>query len=345
MDNKTSPNSFTLAWLLRARLALRSGFTLIELLIAVVVGGIIVSTMLYLVVELLQINRREEVLTQTQQDMRRALDYIARDAGEAVYIYSTPSAGIDTTPNDANNVPDTTLIEQIENFPTDAEPVLVFWRLDPLDPSNANTIALFNKVCSTAFSGQDISECNTLKARQGYYTLVIYAQQENDGDTLWGGKSRIVRYELPKYSSANLPNLLDNPGYAEPTGANNSFANWIRGSDPIIGSNLVVLTDYLDEEKGGSPECPPGVDKDGNPIYKPSPDNKDNFYACVRLNTSEEDEDGLTIGSNQTLVVFLRGNATAEKAGFVTFSEAGRLPTLKSEVLIRGVLDKRPEDL
>ena len=40
MANKTSPNSFTLAWLLRARLTLRSGFTLIELLIAVVVGGI-----------------------------------------------------------------------------------------------------------------------------------------------------------------------------------------------------------------------------------------------------------------------------------------------------------------
>jgi prepilin-type N-terminal cleavage/methylation domain-containing protein len=338
MDNKTSPNSFTLAWLLRARLALRSGFTLIELLIAVVVGGIIVSTMLFLVVELLQINRREEVLTQTQQDMRRALDYIARDAGEAVYIYSTPFAGIDTN-NDT--VADTTLIDQIGNFPADAEPVLAFWRLDPLDPSNANTRALFNKVCSTAFTAtsidQSISECNTLKARQGYYTLVIYAQQENDDDTLWGGQSRIIRYELPKYSSANLPNLVDNPGYAEPTGANNSFANWIKGPGTSNGRS-VVLTDYLDNPiPDQNPECPAD--------YLATPVASDNFYACVRLNTTDEDADGLTIGSNQTLVVFLRGNATAERAGFVTFSEAGRLPTLKSEVLIRGVLDKRPEDL
>jgi prepilin-type N-terminal cleavage/methylation domain-containing protein len=328
MANKTSPNSFTLAWLLRARLTLRSGFTLIELLIAVVVGGIIVSTMLYLVVELLQINRREEVLTQTQQDMRRALDYIARDAGEAVYIYSTPSAEVD----DAGK----TLIEQIDNFPNDAVPVLAFWRLDPLDPTNKKTQELFEKDCNKDFTGTKISECNTLKARQGYYTLVIYAQQENGDDTLWGGKSRIVRYELPKYSSANLPNLEPNDGYAEPTGENNSFANWIKGPKPIKGSNLVVLTDYLDKG-AGSPECPPGYDH--------SDKAEDNFYACVRLNTSEEDEDGLTIGSNQTLVVFLRGNAATEKAGFVTFSEAGRLPTLKSEVLIRGVLDKRPEDL
>ena len=336
MANKTSPNSFTLAWLLRARLTLRSGFTLIELLIAVVVGGIIVSTMLYLVVELLQINRREEVLTQTQQDMRRALDYIARDAGEAVYIYPTPFAGIDTN-NDT--IADTTLIEQLgTSLPDDAEPVLAFWRLDPLDPSNPKTQELFNKACSTFPTDAERSECNTLKARQGYYTLVIYAQQENgDDNTLWGGQARIIRYELPKYSSANLPTLVDNSGYAEPTGENNSFANWVKGPGTANGRST-VLTDYLDNPvPDQSPECPDN--------YLATPAESDNFYACVRLNTSEEDEDGLTIGSNQTLVVFLRGNAATEKAGFVTFSKAGRLPTLKSEVLIRGVLDKRPEDL
>jgi prepilin-type N-terminal cleavage/methylation domain-containing protein len=344
MANKTSPNSFTLAWLLRARLTLRSGFTLIELLIAVVVGGIIVSTMLYLVVELLQINRREEVLTQTQQDMRRALDYIARDAGEAVYIYPTPFAGIDTDletdtngDDDKTNDEDIELIDQIDNFPADAVPVLAFWRLDPLDPTNKKTQELFDKDCNKDFTGTKISECNTLKARQGYYTLVIYAQQKNDDDTLWGGQARIIRYELPKYSSANLPNLVDNPGYAEPTGENNSFANWVKGPGTANGRST-VLTDYLDNPvPDQSPECPAN--------YLATPAESDNFYACVRLNTSEEDGDGLTIGSNQTLVVFLRGNAATEKAGFVTFSDVGRLPTLKSEVLIRGVLDKRPEDL
>ncbi len=319
MANKTSPNSFTLAWLLRARLTLRSGFTLIELLIAVVVGGIIISTMLYLVVELLQINRREEVLTQTQQDMRRALDYIARDAGEAVYIYSSPAA----------------VIGQLDDFPDNGEiPVLAFWRLDPVDPSDANTQALFNKVCSTAFSGQDIRECETLKVRQGYYTLVVYAQQPNGNDTIWGGKSRIVRYELPRYTSANLPNLFDTVGYSEPTGRNNSFDKWKKATTGLTDGNLVVLTDFLDDPvAGNTPECP-------NANYLASPADKDNFYACVRQNTTSKDG----AGSNQTLVVFLRGNATAEKAGFVTFSEAGRLPTLKSEVLIRGVLDKLPEE-
>lgn len=323
---KSSPNHLILAWLLRARLTLRGGFTLTELLIAVVVGGIIMSTMLYLVVELLQINRREEVLTQTQQDMRRAIDYITRDAGEAVYIYSSPYAEVATN---------TTLMSQIADFPTDAEPVLAFWRLDPLDPTNANVQALFNKVCSTAFSGNDSRECSTLKLRQGSYTLVIYGQQENGNDsTLWGGRSRIVRYELPRYSSSNLPNLIDNPGYAEPTGNDNSFDKWRKGTGATDG-NVVVLTDYLDEPtSNGEPACPSNR-------YLPSPPDADNFYACVLQGTTTEEE-GQTTGSNQTLVVFLRGNATTENAGFATFSEAGRLPTLKSEVLIRGVLDKQP---
>lgn len=327
---KTSSHHFNLAWLLRARLALRSGFTLTELLVAIAVSGIIISTMLYLVVELLQINRREEVLTQTQLDMSRAIDYITRDAGEAVYIYSTPFAEVDDS--------GTTLMSQINRtgpngFPADAEPVLAFWRLDPLDPSNPNVQALFNKDCSTDFSGNDQTECSTLKLRQGYYSLVIYARQPNSGNTIWGGQSRIIRYELPRYSSSNLPNLVDTEGYAEPTGANNSFEQWQKGTGTTIG-NVAVLTDFVDNSASGNQECP-------NTNYLPSPSGDDNFYACVLQGTTTQ-EDGITEGSNQTLVVFLRGNAATENSGFFTFSDAGRLPTLKSEVLIRGVLDKQP---
>ncbi len=329
---KTSYNPRTLAWLLRAKPSRRGGFTLTELLIAVAVSSIIIATLLYLVVELLQINRREGLLTQTQQDMGRAIDYITRDAGEAVYIYPSPDAVVDV---DAG----TTLIDQIGDFPADVTPVLAFWRLDPLDPNNANVQTFFNKVCDTAFSASNTeanpTECNTLKIRQGYYTLVIYGQQENaDDGKLWGGKSRIVRYELPRYSSSNLPNLIDTQGYSEPTGNDNSFDKWKKGTGTTKG-NLAVLTDYLDNPvSGAEPQCP-------NSNYQASPADADNFYACVLRDTTTTTS-GVTSGTNQTLVVFLRGNAATENAGFATFSDAGRLPTLKSEVLIRGVLDKQP---
>ncbi|MGG6239104.1 prepilin-type N-terminal cleavage/methylation domain-containing protein [Nodosilinea sp. AN01ver1] len=322
MAKEAAMNSM-LAWLLRAKRTGQRGFTLVELLVAIVVGSLIVGTMLFLVVELLKINRREEVLTQTQQDMRRAIDYITRDAGEAVYIYSSPAA----------------VIGQLgTNFPRATEvPVLAFWRLDPLDPNNANVRAFFNSSCSTAFASR-LSECNTLKLRQSYYTLVIYAQQQNTGNDIWGGKSRIVRYELPKYTAIGATSLPITPGYAEPTGSTNNFQNWTKGTGTPEG-NRSVLTDFVDNSDPGATTtglCPVG--------YLQTPANANNFYACVLQDTTQANPDdaSLTVGSNQTLIVFLRGNADTENPALGTFSQAGRLPTLRSEVLIRGVLDKQP---
>lgn len=322
MAKKAAMNSM-LALLLRAKQTSRHGFTMIELLVAMVVGSLIVGTMLFLVVELLKINRREEILTQTQQDMRRAIDYITRDASEAVFIYSTPDA----------------VTGQLDNFPNAGEvPVLAFWRLDPLDPNNANVRTFFNSTCSSAFSGAKLNECNTLRLRQGYYTLVVYAQQQNAGNDIWGGKSRIVRYELPKYTATGLSSLTITPGYAEPTGSANTFATWTKGAG-ITPRNMSVLTDFVDNTDPGAATtglCPAG--------YLQTPANANNFYACVREGTTQvnTDDANLTIGSNQTLIVFLRGNASTENSGLGAFAQAGRLPTLKSEVLIRGVLDKQP---
>lgn len=322
MANKADMN-FMLAWLLRAKQTSRRGFTLIELLVAIVVGSLIVGTMLYLVVEMLRINRREEILTQTQQDMRRAIDYITRDAGEAVYIYSSPAA----------------VLGQLNGFPNASEvPVLAFWRLDPLDPNNANVRTFFNTTCSSAFSGAKLNECNTLRLRQGYYTLVVYAQQQNTGNDIWGGKSRIVRYELPKYTATGLTNLTITPGYAEPTGSTNTFANWTKGTG-TTPRNLSVLTDFVDDTDPNTATtglCPTG--------YLQTPANANNFYACVLEGTTQvnPDDSDLTVGSNQTLIVFLRGNTANENSALGSFSQAGRLPTLRSEVLIRGVIDKQP---
>ncbi|WP_035985802.1 PilW family protein [Leptolyngbya sp. KIOST-1] len=300
----------------------RRGFTLIELLVAIAVGSLIVGTMLFLVVELLRINRREEILTQTQQDMRRAIDYITRDAGEAVFIYSTPAE----------------VVGQLNDFPRAGEvPVLAFWRLDPLDPTNANVRTFFNTACSATFTGARLNECNTLRLRQGYYTLVVYAQQQNTGNDIWGGRSRIIRYELPKYTAGGLANLNITPGYAEPTGTTNNFANWTSaGNTP---RNISVLTDFVDNTDAN--QATTGLCPDG---YLQTPANANNFYACVLEGTTRANPNdaALTTGSNQTLIVFLRGNADTQNSALGSFSQAGALPTLRSEVLIRGVLDKQP---
>lgn len=332
MAKKTAANRLlTRFWLTQS--TRQPGFTLTELLIAIVVGAIVITTLLYLVVELLQINRREEVLTQTQQDMRRAIDYITRDAAEAVYVYSSPNAIVNTDTN-------ATLLDQLDNFPQAGEvpvlaPVLAFWRLDPLDPRSDNVRNFFDQPCAN-FVGR-VNECETLRIRQGYYTLVVYAQQQNTPGSIWGGRSRIIRYELPKYTAGGLANLDITPGYAEPTGAANSFERWTKTAGETTPRNIAVLTDFVDDHNPNeSSDCPVG--------YLQTPPNANNFYVCVLQDTTRinPDDPSLSMGSNQTLIVFLRGNADSQSSGFATFSAAGRLPTLRSEVLIRGVIDKQP---
>jgi prepilin-type N-terminal cleavage/methylation domain-containing protein len=293
------------------------GFTLIELLVAVIIGSVILTTLLYIVVELLQINRREDVLTQTQQDMRRAIDYITRDVGEAVFVYASPAA----------------VVGQLSDLPAGATPVLAFWRLDPV-----NTGAI--PACNTFVPIARQNECTTLKIRQSIYTLVVYLQSNNPAvnNTIWGGRSRILRYELPKYTAAGLNALTQRAGYVDPS-INNSFETW-TSSGPTAGTTA-VLTDFvdtLDLAGGAVPTCPDGP-------YTATPARSDSFFACVLTGEVQAvDRAGVlrTVNANQSLVVGLRGNADTQNSGFATFNNAGVLPTLEAEVLIRGVIQKEP---
>jgi prepilin-type N-terminal cleavage/methylation domain-containing protein len=63
------------------------GFTLTELLVVVIISSIIVSALLGLVVQLTGTEQRESVRTETQREMQMALNYIASDLRQAVYIY------------------------------------------------------------------------------------------------------------------------------------------------------------------------------------------------------------------------------------------------------------------
>jgi prepilin-type N-terminal cleavage/methylation domain-containing protein len=322
--------------LLKFRRADAKGFTLIELLVTLIVGSIIVAGMLYLVIELLQINRREEVLTRTQQDMQRALDYISRDVREAVYVYPKPTAVVDpATPPVAT---DTLLAQLTGSLPTGAEPILAFWRFDPVDVGQIDS-----QLC--AVNNPKEAECNTLKVRQGTYSLVLYLQQKNLATDIWGGKSRILRYELSKYS--NLKTLQQRRGYSDPSGACNSFRYWSKppgrdsanpcdsGNTGTPASSVLVLTDYvnLPDTPTAQTLCPTG--------YTQTPATPKSFHVCISSGTATA---GAT-GANQVVKVYLQGsvyepNNQTAPLGFL--ARASSLPTLESEILVRGVLDKNP---
>jgi len=312
----------TLYRLLRAQQLRQKGFTLTELLISIVISTIIIGTLLYIVVELLGVNNREESLTQTQQDMRRALDYINTDLSESVYIYADPTAVTNPAAGGLTDLPGT------------ATPVLAFWRIDPVDTSLLGTCG-----------GATEEECASLRVRQFAHTLVVYLQQENSGDDIWEGPRRILRYELDKYS--NVANLTQTTGYLDPTnsgetdsnGALIEFENWERGDSTTDGT-VAVLTDYVDNpvDSNVTPTCPAG--------YEISASALDNFYACTQATATITDQvsgEEVEVRENRSVLVYLRGNALAD-AGVVfgPTSEASRLPILESEVLVRGVIEEQP---
>lgn len=299
----------------------QSGFTLLEVLISLIIGSIIVGGLLFLVVEMIQLTRREEVLNQVQLDMQRAIDYINQDAREAVFIY--PELDATATP-----------ISQLTDLP-DGEPVLAFWRSDPVNtadlPANCDTL------------GAQEDECEVLKIRQTAYTLVVYLQDPNDANDIWEGASRIIRYQLPRY--ADVANLTENTGYIDPVSAESSFANWESDGGTTAGS-FAVLVDSVDDPATAGITVP-ACDSFGTGLTRNPTDvtTHNSFYTCVRDNVQLDANANVAGFNNQDLVVFLRGNAIDDAAiGFGGISNRSGLPTLQSQVLVRGVTNEQVTD-
>lgn len=248
----------------------QQGFTLIELLIVVIISSIIVSALLTLVVQLIGTEQRESVRTETQREAQLALNYVASDLRQAVYIYdgrvhpqnpaSTPSY-IDYLPAALQNG-------------ADYRPVLAFWKTKPIEDLETTPLPIFNPSstagggCQTFVTGAGatlnlirFNECNNLWLKRQNYSLVAYFQAINNATTnpndRWQGKSRIVRYELDKYSDAGLATLTRNAGYVDPAEiGSDGFANWPFGPPTTAGANPVEncqTTSCADAPPAGTP--------------------------------------------------------------------------------------------
>ncbi|PZO37039.1 MAG: hypothetical protein DCF17_16430 [Shackletoniella antarctica] len=291
-------------WLLQKARANQRGFTLTELLVAIVVGSIILTSLLYLVVELLGTNLREERLTQAQQDTRRALDYISRDVREAVYVYANPQ----------------TVVGQLSepDVPDDSTAVLAFWRLKPID------VAAIPAACIT-------DECETLRVRHSVYDLVVYFHKPNAPGGIWSGPGRIIRYELTNYS--NLAAQTPTPGYRDPSRIKDGFALWTP--DGVTRGRNNVLADFIDThnvDQTVSTACLPADGFIASLVV-----DSNNFFVCVR-------DPGTGVNPlNQSLSVFLRGSTANPGPGttiiFGPTSEGSSLPIISTEVLVRGRIE------
>ncbi len=230
----------------------RRGFTLIELLVAILISGLIVSGLLYLVVEVLGINQKDAARSDTQRDMQMAMDYITRDLREAFYVYGAVDEPTSDTPGAPTDLVSCLsgkgdpvargqkslcpgLLNYLPNYlktsladPNNVNiPVLAFWRPEPLPEAVA-------KYCKTNAASIGRIVVNNAIDRvpcvaQRMYTLVVYSLNTENTNNIWRGKARIKRYALPHFPESSVAGSK-NLGWVAPVASDDKRpASWPFG--------------------------------------------------------------------------------------------------------------------
>ena len=285
-----------------------NGMTLVELLVGSIMAFLIITPMLSFVVDMLNTDRREQVKSNTEQDLQAAVDFIAQDLSQAIYIY-------DKNPT-LNNTPNTTstgipaIRDKLPN-PVGGTPILVFLKQQqmknslPINKEAAKTVT--PKTCD-----DNPGQCNDTYV----LSLVAYYQiQEKDKNSIWCQPSgdncptRIVRYEIRDGVRNPDPADFKEPYYKDSDTKlsqrkSPAFDQKFNPSKPTVGvatssiewGQPEVLVNYIDHSPGpiltpcttvlGNPTDPKDTTKkiDGKTLTItdseiPNPTNS--FYACV----------------------------------------------------------------
>ncbi|PSB50471.1 hypothetical protein C7B67_14390 [filamentous cyanobacterium Phorm 6] len=281
------------------------GMTLVELLVGAIMAFLIITPMLAFVVDMLNTDRREQVKSNTEQDLQAAADFIAQDLNQAIYIYDND--GI-TALNAGNFIP-----------PPNANqtPILVFWKREILKNSlPATTLTPLPKDCDPEALPGTKGECNDTYV----LSLVAYYKiKETALDSIWCQPSglpcptRIARYQIQD-GLKNISGTYFTPDQLKTKGQEKSQAyNGIpSGTIPafditkpdknVTNTNVAwdpeqVLVNYIDYSSNDDTKLPPtecqtalGTPADPKDATKKidettlkvtDTDNINSFYACV----------------------------------------------------------------
>ncbi|MEQ9670974.1 hormogonium polysaccharide secretion pseudopilin HpsC [Coleofasciculus sp. G2-EDA-02] len=302
------------------------GFTLIELLVAVILAALVITPLLGFMINILATDRKEQAKAATEQELQAALDYIARDLEQAVYIYDgkglrgTGTAGIG---------------DSLVNM--EGEPVLAFWKRKNLPRAVDRNFETTGRSCPTSLSKQQKErQCNDYFV----YSLVVYSLIEGASVERWSNAARIARFEISdgiRDPTSSDPNARISANQADPKfqlfqlkrgqSIETSMNAWESAGGPITQGNALgytnVLVDYIDQSKvpGNADLRPVSADYCLSPLGldngklqererdKPDPktpqqlntlpaNSMTSFFACV--------------DTERTLAhVYLRGNALA----------------------------------
>ena len=205
------------------------GFTLIELLVGIMISSVIIMPLLGLVDSLLRQDRQEQVKTRSEQELTAALDYIARDMQESVYIYD--QTGVKTLWDDDR-------LPKIDNNVNAGTPILVFWKrrflsrdseIDhDLKPGTPKIKVACLEKFPDSISPIDSEPCGSYKGKKQDYSvfsLVVYYlinnNNSNNNGTWAPNAMRIARWEVSGGVST------------DPASKNNPYTPLTRSSDSV----------------------------------------------------------------------------------------------------------------
>jgi type II secretory pathway pseudopilin PulG len=286
------------------------GMTLVELLVGAIMAFLIITPMLGFVVDMLNTDRREQVKSNTEQDIQAAVDFIAQDLSQAIYIYDN----IDINGGSRGTVTVTGIKSQLPPNDNTKIPILVFWKRQQIKNSVPINSTIKPKDCTLA--------ANTANCNDTYVLSLVAYYQFKDNEPTWcqpsGGPcpTRIARYEIrdgvrkpdPVATDKNLPyyNVNDtNPDTQQPDPAFNKEFDLSKPTVKVTlaggltkpesgAQNPQVLVNYIDPTKvaiSSTKECQTAL---GNPTdpkdttkfldettLKVSDGDTNSFYACV----------------------------------------------------------------
>ncbi|MEH2079313.1 MAG: hormogonium polysaccharide secretion pseudopilin HpsC [Nostoc sp.] len=289
-----------------------SGFTLIELLVAMVMAVLIITPLMAFMINILDGDRKEQAKATSEQEIQAALDYIARDLEQAVYIYDADGVtqNTNTTTISSSGIKDqippvksaSSCSPTSGSNPSVCTPILVFWKRE-LKPDSVGITA----TTQTSAANTDDGFAYSLVA---YYLIT----NPNKDNPTWSQEARIGRFELQgpvNAAYANATGSASDTGFNPPplnkSGATlkNKMNQWQAASADYT-NQVVTLVDYISTTAPGftintgtaaSPaaatDCP-GT----NPGSKLVGSQTSGFFACV--------------DANEVLAqVYIKGNALA----------------------------------
>lgn len=323
--------------LVRRRRDRHAGFTLIEVLIAALLASMIVSGLMYLVIQLMGANQREAAREETQQDMQNALDYVSGDLREAVYVYEGECLGGNGALGDPDFCPG--LVNHLPaNLTTNSVPVLAFWKQTEYPEA----------VIDACAAGAADDNANCLNGRS--YALIVYSLSQGDN---WDGPAQLTRYVLSEYDQAGNANA----GYVNP-GATRDFRRWpylgddnLQGALP--GNRPDVLVDFVDDGSGVSTRfavmdevCPNNYEVSPTADFLAANgfDGVRSFYACIKTFQTADGGQSTRSDRNSEVVLRLRGNPAGRPGvnSNEVNNEVSFMTPMETRVLSRGVVGKNP---